>query len=231
MIHTNEALNAVLLIGILIPSIILHEISHGWIAARFGDETARDAGRLTLNPIPHIDPFGSLLVPGLMAFSGVGLIFGWAKPVPINAARLRRPTRDMALVALAGPATNLLLASVVAIVVRWPRITDGVCPGFTTYVDAQCLGGGEGIWTTGLGIRIALALVMLNIALAIFNMLPIPPLDGSRLIPLVLSDRARIAYYRMSQYGFIILFALLFMFRGALSFVWDWTAWITGMLI
>ena len=216
--------------GILIPSIILHEVSHGWVAGRFGDSTARDAGRITVNPIPHIDPFGTLLVPGLMALSGVGLIFGWAKPVPVNAARLREPTRHMAVVALAGPATNLLLAFIVASVVRWPMISDGPCRGFTTYLDAQCLGG-EGVWTTNLGVRIALMFVMLNIALAIFNMLPIPPLDGSRLLPLVLPEEARIIYYRFSQYGFIILFALLFMFRGALSFLWDWTGWIAGKMI
>jgi len=213
VIHSNEVLNVVLFIGVLIPSIIFHEVAHGWVAERFGDRTARDTGRITLNPISHIDPFGSLLVPGLMAFAG-GPVFGWAKPVPVNPAALRHPTRQMAIVALAGPAANLLLAFAVAVAVRW-----------------QCLGGGEGIWTTGLGTRIFLAIVVVNIALAIFNTLPIPPLDGSRLLPLVLSEEARGVYYRFSQYGFIVLFALLFMFDGALSFIWDWTLRIAGWMI
>ncbi|MCJ7725090.1 MAG: site-2 protease family protein [Acidimicrobiia bacterium] len=237
MIHSNELVNAVLFIGVLIPSIILHEIAHGWVAERFGDRTARDAGRITLNPIPHIDPFGSLLLPGLLAFAG-GPVFGYAKPVPVNPAALRQPTRHMAIVALAGPATNLLLAFVVAMVVRWPVVSERACDGFGQLVDhlgrslgTQCLGGGEGVATGGVATRIFLAFVVVNIALAIFNVLPIPPLDGSRLLPLVLSERARIAYYRLSQYGFLLLFALVFMFRGALSFIWDWTGWIAGLLI
>jgi len=230
VIHSNEVLNVVLFIGVLIPSIIFHEVAHGWVAERFGDRTARDAGRITLNPISHIDPFGSLLVPGLMAFAG-GPVFGWAKPVPVNPAALRHPTRQMAIVALAGPAANLLLAFAVAVAVRWPMVDIQGCSGFTQYADAQCLGGGEGIWTTGLGTRIFLAIVVVNIALAIFNTLPIPPLDGSRLLPLVLSEEARGVYYRFSQYGFILLFALLFMFDGALSFIWDWTLRIAGWMI
>ncbi|MBU1493688.1 MAG: site-2 protease family protein [Actinobacteria bacterium] len=237
MIHSNEVLNVVLFLAVLLPSIICHEVAHGWVAERFGDPTARDAGRITLNPIRHIDPFGSVLVPGLMAFAG-GPIFGWAKPVPVNPARLREPTPHMAIVALAGPATNLLLAFVVAMAVRWPMVTHPACTGFGQLVDqagrsldTQCLGGGEGVLTGGLATRIFLAVVVVNIVLAIFNLLPIPPLDGSRLLPLVLPEGARIAYYRFSQYGIIILFALLFMFRGALSFVWDWTGWIVGKII
>ena len=237
MIHSNEVLNVVLFISVLIPSIIFHEVAHGWVAERFGDRTARDAGRITLNPIRHIDPFGSLLVPGLMAFAG-GPIFGWAKPVPVNPAGLRSPTSNMAVVALAGPASNLLLAAVVALVVRWPMVAIPSCTGMGTLVDGagsplgvQCLGGGVGVDTTGLGVRLALAVVVVNVALAIFNLLPIPPLDGSRLLPLVLSERGRIAYDRFSAYGILVLFALLFLFDGALSFVWDLTGSITGLLI
>lgn len=237
MIHSNEVLNVVLFVGVLIPSIIFHEVSHGWVAERFGDRTARDAGRITLNPIPHIDPFGSLLVPGLMAFAG-GPIFGWAKPVPVNPAGLRSPVRHMAVVALAGPASNLLLATAVALMVRWPVVSIPACRGFGTLVDPgggplgiQCLGGGSGVETGGLLIRLALALVIVNIVLAIFNMLPIPPLDGSRLLPLVLSERARIAYQRFSPYGILVLFALLFVFDEALSFVWDLTGSLAGLLI
>ena len=237
MIHSNELLNVVLFVGILIPSIIFHEVSHGWVAERFGDRTARDAGRITLNPIRHIDPFGSLLVPGLMAFAG-GPIFGWAKPVPVNPAALPRPTRDMAVVALAGPVSNLVLAAAVALVVRWPMVDNPSCTGFGTLVDiggrelgVQCLGGGAGVATGGLATRVLLALVVVNIALAIFNLLPIPPLDGSRLLPLALGERARVAYYRFSAYGILVLFALLFLFPGGLAFVWDLTGSIAGLLI
>ncbi len=237
MIHSNDVLNAVLLIGVLIPSIIFHEVAHGWVAERFGDPTARQAGRITLNPIRHIDPLGSLIVPGVMAFAG-GPIFGWAKPVPVNPGRLREPIRHMAIVALAGPATNLVLAAAVALVVRWPLVGEPACTGLGQLVDqtgrslnTQCLGGGEGVATGGLATRIFLAIVVVNIALALFNMLPIPPLDGSRLLPLVLPARAKAAYYRYSQYGIIVLVALFMLSRGALSFIWDWTGWIAGKMI
>ena len=109
MIHDNALIDAVAFVAILLPSVILHEIAHGWLADRFGDPTARAAGRLTLNPIPHIDPVGSLLVPGLLAATGA-TVFGWAKPVPVQPGRFSRPRELMAVVALAGPATNFAIA-------------------------------------------------------------------------------------------------------------------------
>jgi Zn-dependent protease len=229
MIHSNEALDVVLFMAILLPSIIFHEVSHGWVAERFGDPTARDAGRITLNPIPHIDMVGSLVFPGLLALSGQP-VFGWAKPVPVNPARFRSPTTQMAIVALAGPFTNLLLAWILAMAGRFTTIPTS-CSSFGFAQNGLCLGANEGILTSSLWPRILLAAIVVNVALAIFNMLPIPPLDGSKLVPLVLSEQARITYYRVSQYGFFILFGLIFMFRDALSFIGDWMGWILRLMI
>ncbi len=230
MIHDNTVVDVVLFMAILLPSIVLHEVAHGWVAGRFGDSTARDAGRITLNPISHIDPIGTLVVPGMLAIAGQP-VFGWAKPVPVNPAAFRRPKEHMAIVAVAGPATNLLLGIVLAMATRFDTIAASTCTGLGFASNGLCLGGGEGILTDGLADRMLLAAILVNVALAIFNMLPIPPLDGSRLLPLVLPERARIAYYRVSQFGFLILFALIFLFRGTLSFIGDWIGWIMRVFI
>ncbi len=213
MIHSNDVLNVVLFIAVLIPSVILHEVSHGWMAERFGDQTARRAGRLTLNPVRHVDPVGSLLLPSFLALANQN-VFGWAKPVPVNPGAFRRPTEHMALVGLAGPATNLLIAAIVARLGPFVQVGDRV---FVT--------------STGLGARLLLALLVVNAALAVFNMLPIPPLDGSRLVPLVLPEKARIAFEKLSQYGFLILILLLFVFEGSLDFVGDVIGWVLRVVV
>jgi Zn-dependent protease len=201
-------------VAILLPSIILHEISHGWVASRFGDDTARRAGRLTLNPIPHIDPLGSVLLPAMLALAG-STVFGWARPVPVNPARFSHPTRQMAIVALAGPATNLALAAVAG--------------RLGPFVD---LGGGRiGVTTGGLWVEVLYAFVVVNVALAVFNMLPIPPLDGSRLLPLFLPEQGRIWFERISQYGFLILFALIFLFDGVLAWISRPIGWLVRLVI
>ncbi len=230
MIHSNTVVDVVLFMAILLPSIVLHEVAHGWVAERFGDSTAKDAGRITLNPISHIDPIGTLVVPGMLAIAGQP-VFGWAKPVPVNPAAFRKPKEHMAIVAMAGPATNLLLGIALATATRFDTIAASTCTGLGFASNGLCLGGGEGILTDGLADRMLLAAILVNVALAIFNMLPIPPLDGSRLLPLVLPERARIAYYRVSQFGFLILFALIFLFRGTLSFIGDWIGWIMRVFI
>ena len=193
---TNRFIEAAFFIGLLVPSIMFHEVAHGVAALRLGDSTARDAGRITLNPVKHVDPFGSVILPAMLALAN-GPLFGWAKPVPVNPARLRNPVRHMAVTALAGPASNLLLAAVLA------RLVVTRVSGVTQELIA---------WV-----------ILINLFLAVFNLLPIPPLDGSRLLPLVLSERGRELYWKFQEFGFLVLFALLFIFRGSLSFMSDIT--------
>jgi len=200
----NSFIEAGVVILILIPSIIVHEVSHGFVANRLGDPTARNAGRLTLNPLPHIDPFGSLLLPGMLALAGAP-IFGWAKPVPVQPGHFSNPTQHMAITALAGPASNVVLAAILARLV-YPSLS-------------------------GIPEEIVLWFIFLNLLLAVFNMLPIPPLDGSRLLPLVLPERGREIYQQFEQFGFLILFALLFLFDGSLDFMSDWAINLLDFLI
>jgi len=191
----QEQLNAVQLFVVLAPplllAITLHEVAHGWMAWRFGDPTAKSQGRLSLNPLRHIDPIGTVLVPGLLAAFG-GFIFGWAKPVPVNYSRLRRPKRDMALVALAGPGSNLLMAlgwGLIALIAYGLRNT---WPGLSEPM----------LWMGITGIDV-------NVMLGVLNLLPIPPLDGSKVLAGVLPDRFGLAMLRMEHYGLIILVILL----------------------
>jgi Zn-dependent protease len=197
---TNNAfIEAALVILILIPSIMVHEVSHGLVAYRLGDPTARDAGRLTFNPIKHIDPFGSVLLPAMLALAN-GPLFGWAKPVPVNPARFTNPTAHMAITAVAGPASNVILATVLGRFI-FPSLSG---------IPEEIIGD----------------FIILNLFLAVFNMLPIPPLDGSRLLPLVLPERGRDLYRQFEQFGFIILFALLFFLEGSLDFMVGWVEWL-----
>jgi Zn-dependent protease len=213
LIHENGVIDALLFIAVLAPSVILHEVAHGVIAARLGDPTARDAGRLTLNPAKHIDPFGSVILPAMLALGGQN-VFGWAKPVPVNPHRFAHPTRGMAMTALAGPGTNLALAFAVG---RF---------GPFEQVNGLLFMTSNALWA-----RVLFGFLVVNAALAVFNMLPIPPLDGSRLLPLVLSDAGRQAYARLSQYGFLILVLLLFVFEDSLSFLGDWIGWIIRVAV
>lgn len=213
MIHENGIVDVVLFLTILIPSVIVHEVAHGLVALRLGDTTARDQGRLTLNPVPHIDPFGSVIVPGILALSGAN-VWGWAKPVPVVPQRFKRPTEGMAITALAGPATNLLLAAIVARFGPFVQVGDRI-----------------GVTQNGLWARYVFFIMFVNVALAVFNMLPIPPLDGSRLLPLVLSDRGRAVYHRISEYGFLILLAIVLIFDELLEPVGDLIAWIVRGLV
>jgi Zn-dependent protease len=169
------------LIGIiiLILSIIIHEVAHGYAAESLGDSTARYAGRLTLNPIPHIDPIGSVLLPIITSISG-GFIFGWAKPVPYNPYNLRHGTWGEALVALAGPASNLALVLIFGLAMRFAPLPPGMVEIF------------------GL-------IVLVNISLAVFNLVPIPPLDGSKILFALLPYRAQQARFFLERYGFFLV--------------------------
>ena len=184
-------------------SIILHEIAHGLVAKRLGDDTATKAGRLTLNPIPHIDPIGSVVLPLILVLSGSQYVFGWAKPVPVRFGNLRNPKRDMMAVAVAGPATNLILAVICTYLAR-------------LFADM-------GIEPLKL---MAIVGLQINVVLAVFNMLPIPPLDGSRVLFGLLPLPAARIFSRLEPYGMLIVIVLLY--AGVLSMV---VAPVTRMLV
>jgi Zn-dependent protease len=173
-------------------AITVHEVAHGWVARRLGDPTAMMLGRLTLNPIKHIDPIGTVLVPAVLLFTG-GFIFGWAKPVPITVRNLRHPEKDMAWVAAAGPVSNLLMALMWAAVVKL-----GVVFGqhFPSFVEPLLLMGQYGI--------------MINLVLAVLNILPIPPLDGSRVLAAFVPGPWAYQMSRFEAYGLIVVAVLIF---------------------
>ncbi len=174
-------------------AITVHEVAHGWVAKKFGDNTASALGRLTLNPIKHIDLLGTIIIPGLLLLSFTGFIFGWAKPVPVDPRNFKNPRRDMAIVALAGPVSNLLMAVGWALIARL-----GVTIGAQTETVSLPL-----IYTGIAGISI-------NLVLAMINLLPIPPLDGSRILTGILPSYWAWQYNRLERFGFIILLVLLY---------------------
>lgn len=169
-------------------AITVHEVAHGWIAARLGDKTALMLGRLTLNPVKHVDPVGTILVPGLLMLMQTGFLFGWAKPVPVTWQNLKHPKRDMALVAAAGPVANLLMALVWALVIRLGTALGD--PG-----QALVFMGTAGIF--------------INTILMVLNLLPLPPLDGGRVMTGLLPGPLAWKFSRIEPYGFMILLALL----------------------
>ena len=173
-------------------AITVHEVAHGWIAKKYGDNTADSQGRLTLNPIKHIDLVGTIIIPGLLLITGTGFIFGWAKPVPVDARNFKNPRADMAMVALAGPISNLLMAIFWALIARI-----GVTIGMAAEEISLPL-----VYSGVAGISI-------NLVLAMVNLLPIPPLDGSRVLSWALPNYWAWQYNKLERYGFIILIILL----------------------
>lgn len=190
----NEIIQLIAIYAIpVIFAITLHEAAHGYVARMFGDPTAYQAGRINLNPMRHIDPVGTLLVPAAILLAsklmgGAGLLFGWAKPVPVDFGRLRRPKKDMLWVALAGPAANLLMAILWALAIR-------------LYFEA---GVQEGYW-----FEMARAGVNVNLVLMALNLLPILPLDGGRVVFSLLPQRLAFQYARIEPYGLVIVLLLL----------------------
>jgi Zn-dependent protease len=173
----------------VVIAITLHEAAHGWMAERCGDNTARMLGRVTFNPIKHIDPFGTLILPALLLLLHAPFLFGYAKPVPVNFGRLNHPKRDMIWVALAGPVTNVLLALIAALLLH----------------PAAYLPATLAAWV---GENLANAIII-NVVLAVFNMLPLPPLDGGRVVTGLLPNPYAWKFAQLERYGLMILVALL----------------------
>jgi Zn-dependent protease len=174
----------------VILAITLHEAAHGWAASKLGDPTARLMGRVTLNPLPHIDVFGTLILPAMLLVMKAPFLFGYAKPVPVNFSRLNNPRRDMALVALAGPASNLLLATLAALLFHVVELAPSAAEDWLV----------ENLRN----------LFLLNLVLAVFNMLPIPPLDGGRVLVSLLPDALAWRVAKLERAGLLLVILLLF---------------------
>jgi len=198
-----------LLAFVLLYSIILHEIAHGWVAEKMGDSSARMYGRITLNPIPHLDLFGTLL-PIILMFSGARIIFGWAKPVPINPYNFNDYKKGMIWVSVAGVLTNLFIAWILATLLKlMPNATNDLAYVFQAVLKY--------------GVRI-------NIVLAVFNLMPIPPLDGSKLFQMILPYPYSEYIRRLEAYGFFIL-VLFLMFPPAQAFIWGIVSFIYRLMM
>ena len=169
-------------------SVVCHEIAHGYVAYRLGDPTAWRMGRLTFNPLVHIDPFGTIILPGLLLLTGSRFLFAWAKPVPVDPRYFKDPKNGMMLVSLAGPGTNLLIALLLTAVLH---LAGSFIPDFLA---------GALAWAA-----------LINIVLMVFNLIPIPPLDGSRIVARFLRGRLLWQYMRLEKYGMFIVFGLLFL--------------------
>ena len=181
------SLQNLLLIGTLVISMMIHEVTHGWVALFFGDKTAKEAHRLSLNPLRHLDPIGSLVVPAVLIFSGL-TPFGWAKPVPVDASRMRNPKNQFPLVELAGPLSNAVMSAIAF--------------GMTELsIHHVFLPGAINLW---------IDFGLVNIVLGIFNLLPIPPFDGSALLERFWPDNRRAAYFKFRAYSLPITMVIIF---------------------
>jgi len=180
----------IIILPVLFFSVVIHECAHGWVALKLGDPTARNAGRLTLNPLVHIDPIGTIIFPLALVLLRAPFVVGWAKPVPVNPLYFRNPRRDMLWVGLAGPGSNILIAIAGATLLKVSAIFMGT-------------GGPLGDLLT--------VIIFINLILAVFNLIPIPPLDGSRVLTGLLPREAAYSYARLERFGFLILFAFFYL--------------------
>jgi len=180
----------------LLVAVTFHEAMHGVVAHRLGDPTAKLMGRLTLNPLAHVDPLGTLLVPALLFLSHAGFLFGWAKPVPVNPFRLRNPKRDMIWVACAGPLTNLSLAAASGVVFQAFQFLDSPTPSASGALLHFCK-------------AVAVVSVRFNVLLALFNLIPLPPLDGGRILVGILPREQAVALSRIEPFGMLLVVGLI----------------------
>ena len=202
----------VLLLAVLVPSVILHEVAHGVVAMAYGDDTAKRAGRLTLNPIKHVDPLGTIVLPVILALSGFA-VFGYAKPVPVNPRRMRDPRNNSLVVSLAGPATNVALAVLALVFLRWQH------PFLLSTTSGP------------LTQRVPYLFGIINVVLAVFNMIPIPPFDGSAVIERFLPDNWRSGWARVRQYGLPVFVVIVLLRPQVLSRLFNpaFELWARGL--
>jgi len=206
----NETLlTALALIPALVIAIVFHEVAHGWTALLLGDPTAKERRRLSLNPLRHVDPLGTVILPGMLALAGAP-VFGWAKPVPVNKWRLDNPRFGMMAVAAAGPGTNLVLAAIGAVVLglflrmAMPDVTDPAAIMNLMMLSAAAPASGAGFVLFALT-----SFIVINLFLALFNLLPLPPFDGSHIVEGLLPPKAAQVYEKLRPFGFPLLFLLL----------------------
>lgn len=198
-------MNVILIIVVLIFSIVVHEVAHAWQARREGDDTADRLGRITLNPIPHLDPFGSFIVPALLYFSGSGFLFGWARPVPVNPANYRDYVGGDIRVSLAGIVSNLALALISTLLMAVVVKLESVLGPFGVVADPIYTALEYGI--------------LINLILAFFNLLPVPPLDGSHVLAHLLPDRLAMKFRQLGQWGILALIGIMWIVPGAFRVV------------
>lgn len=208
----------ILIVPILLFSIVVHEVAHAWVARREGDDTAERQGRITLNPLRHLDPVGSVLVPGILIALQSGFLFGWARPVPVNPANFRDPVGGDIRVSLAGPASNFLLALVFTALLV-PAVALGGDGGFA----GDPLGASP--WVAG-----AVYGILINLILAIFNLIPIPPLDGSHVVRHLLPRGVLPAYEAVGKFGILALLAFLFVVPGGFQVIMVPVRFLAGLL-
>ena len=217
-----DIVSVLIVLGVIIGSMILHELAHGAVAYFLGDDTAKENGRLTLNPIKHLDPFMSIILP-VMLYAMHAPVFGGARPVPIDPGNFKHRERDMALVGIAGPLTNFILALLCFLVGYWTGLL--IVQNGDIYIDPN------NFWS-----ELLVSGILVNLGFMIFNLLPIPPLDGSRVLYAIAPDGVRSAMLSIERYGIIIVYALIVIFGsafsnlmiGARSGILDFFYWIVG---